>query len=156
MNNKMYRIGFFILLVINIGLVVMFVMRPRPPIGQVGIKEEISRELNFTETQKATFDEMAKAHRESMRELDRHEHQLMKSFFGQLSSDRAGDNNDSLLQEIIQLEKEKITVTYTHFEELKALCDEDQRTRFDQVINKIIPVLTNAPEKTMNPGKPRR
>ncbi|MEQ9210449.1 MAG: hypothetical protein RLN96_11505, partial [Pseudomonadales bacterium] len=50
MNNKMYRIGFFVLLVINIALIVMVVMRPRPPIGQVGIKEEISRELNFTET----------------------------------------------------------------------------------------------------------
>ena len=77
----MYRIGFLILLVINVALVVMFVMRPRPPMGQVGIKEEISRELNFTETQKAAFDEMAKAHRESIRALERQEHKLMKSFF---------------------------------------------------------------------------
>jgi len=154
MNSKIYKIGFFILLIINIGLVVLFVLGPKPPRPESGIKNEISRELGFTEEQKAAFEQMAMSHREAIRKLDQQERQLVGSFFNQLSQPQPNEPNEELLQEIMQLEKDKIMITYNHFEELKGLCSEEQRVRFDRVIQRILPALTNSSERPMKPQRP--
>jgi hypothetical protein len=154
MNSKMYKIGFFILLIINIGLVVLFVLGPKPPRPESGIKNEISREMGFTEEQKAAFEQMAMNHREAIRKLDQQERQLVGSFFNQLSQPQPNEPNEELLQEIMQLEKDKIMITYNHFEELKGLCSEEQRVRFDRVIQRILPALTNSSERPMKSQRP--
>lgn len=160
MNSKMYRIGFFALLTINIALMVLFVLGPKPPRPEgggpeSGIKDEISRELGFTEAQKARFDEMAINHREAIRSLEDRERKLIKTFFEQLASTNANGNKEEQLQEILQLERDKIMVTYNHFEELRGICNEEQLTRFDKVMERVVPVLTNSSERPMQRDKPR-
>ncbi|WP_421898012.1 hypothetical protein [Marinoscillum sp.] len=154
MNNKMYKTGFFILLVINIGLVVLFALGPRPPRPESGIKNEISRELGFTAAQKAAFEQMALNHREAIHTLEKQEGELMGAFFNQLSQTEPNGVNEGLLQEIMQLEKDKIMVTYRHFEDLKGICNEEQLVRFERVIQRILPVLTNSSGRPARPDQP--
>ena len=154
MNNNKYKIGFFVLLVINIVLVAVFSFRPRIPMRQGGIKEEISIELGFTEEQRSIFDGLANNHRESIHALDKEEQELVRSFFSQLSSDQSNENQEIQIREILQLEREKIMVTYHHFEELKALCNEEQLSKFNRVMERIVPVLTNTSGRPMQPHKP--
>lgn len=156
----MYKIGFFALLAINIALMVLFALGPKPPrpeggSSQLGIKEEISRELGFTEAQKARFDEMAMNHREAIRSLEGRERDLMKSFFERLATENSNQDKETLLQEIVQLERDKIMVTYNHFEELKGICNEEQLTKFNKVLSRIVPILTNAPGAPPPGGKGR-
>lgn len=154
MNSNTYRIGFFVLLVINIALLVIFTMRPEMPMQQRGLKDEISRELNFTEEQKAMFDKMAENHHEAIRELEKQEQELLRSFFQQLSLDYSKENKEAQLEHILQLEKDKIIVTYNHFEELKEMCNEEQLKRFDRVMERILPVLINSSDRPMKPERP--
>ncbi len=161
MNSKMYKIGFFILLALNMVLMVLFVMGPKPPRPEKGrpesgIKDEISHELGFTDEQKVKFDEMAINHREAIRNLEGRERKLMKSFFEQLASENSNQKKESLLGEIVQLERDKIMVTYNHFEELKGICNVEQLTRFDKVLSRIVPILTNSPggPPPIGKGKP--
>lgn len=150
MNSNMYKIGFFILLVLNIVLMILYIMGPpMPPRPEGGrsksdVKDEISRELDFTEEQKARFDEMAFNHREAIRNLDEQERKLLKLFFEQLTKENANQEKEVLLEEIVQLERNKIMTTYTHFEELKGICTVQQQTRFDKVLSRIVPTLTNS------------
>jgi len=150
MNNKMFKIGFFILLVLNIVLMTLFVMAPKPLRPESGrsqssIKDEISSELGFTEEQKVRFDEMAMNHREAIRNLEGQERSLMKSFFGRLVSENTNQEKEILLGQIVQLERDKIEITYAHFEELKGICTGEQLTRFDKVLSRIVPILINSP-----------
>lgn len=160
MNSKIYRIGFFALLAINIVLMVLFILGPKPPRPEHGrpqrdIKDQISHELGFTEEQKAKYDEMALKHREAIRNLEGRERKLMKSFFGQLASENSNQDKETSLEEIVQLERDKIMVTYNHFEELKGICNVEQLKRFDKVLSRIVPLLTNSPGGPPPGGKGR-
>jgi len=156
MNSKIYKIGFFILVVVNIVLVVVFTMRPKMPISQEGIKDHISQDLQFNKEQTEIFEEMAKNHREAMRDLERKEQDLVRSFFHHLSLNHPEGDKEVMLQEILQLKKDKIMITYMHFEELKGICNEEQLAGFDNVLKRVVPILTNSPGKAMNPGRPPR
>jgi len=155
MNNNIYKIGFFILLVVNVALVVFLVLEPKRSPHSQGIKDEISRELGFTEEQRTRYDEMAMIHREKVNEIEKRERILIRSFFNQLALENTSTEKEKLLDEILVLNRKKITATYTHFEQLKKICTEEQLTKFDKVISRIIPVLTNSSERPpINPGRP--
>lgn len=157
MNKPIYKIGFFVLLAINIGLVVLFSLGPkrppqRPQAHQMGIKEEIARELDLSEEQKADFDQMAMAHREKMNQLEHRLTPLMQAYFEQLTQENP--ENEEILEQIQSLNRQKIEVTYRHFEELKGICTDRQLERFDEVMAKILPALSNSGPAGSPPGGP--
>ncbi|MEP0985420.1 hypothetical protein [Ekhidna sp.] len=154
MNSKLYKIGFFILLVINVGLVVLFVFRPKHPSRQMGARAQISQKLAFTEVQEKQFGEMVQTHRQAVRELMIEERTLVRSYFEQLSTEASSEDKEILLQQIMKLKKDKIILTYNHFEELKELCNEEQLAKFEEVIANIIPMLANSPSRRPERGKP--
>ncbi|MEQ9306861.1 MAG: hypothetical protein RJQ14_23295 [Marinoscillum sp.] len=141
MTSKQYQIGFFILLAINIVLVVVFTLRPKPPIAPGGFREVIVKDLNFNEGQKTQFDQMARNHHDAIRDIEEKERRLVEAYFNQLHSQNTGDPDEVVLNEILQMEEAKITVTYSHFEELKSLCSDDQLAKYDQLMGKMIQTL---------------
>ncbi|PIB34915.1 hypothetical protein BFP72_05655 [Reichenbachiella sp. 5M10] len=154
MNNKTYKIGFFVLLVINITWVSLFLFRPKPPQRQNDIKDKISEELNLNEDQKRIYDGMAMQHRHTLRGIDLQERELIKAFFNQLLTNGTTAKENVQLDKILQLEEEKIMVTYRHFEELKGLCDEKQSLHFDSVLKSILPLLLEDDQQGKRPDKP--
>lgn len=151
MNNRIYKIGFFVLLVINILIVVMIVFKPMRSLKGRGIKHEITTELGFTEEQKTTFETMVKKHRQTMRDIDMRERKLVKSYFDQLTVETTSNSDqEEKLEEILLLKRKKIEDTYAHFEELKSICTEEQIDELEEVLSRIVPRLTNAPKRLMN------
>jgi hypothetical protein len=51
---------------------------------------------------------------------------------------------ETTFQEIMDVKSKKLRSTYHHLEEMKSLCNKDQRQKFDAVLNQIIPRLTGA------------
>lgn len=151
MNSKIYSIGFYILLIINLAMVVIFLARPKDRFHRKGMKHEISKELSFTDKQQIIFDEMVSSHRKAIRDLDKKEKERMKLFFNQLSLD-PNDYKDSLLHQIGQLKEDKIMLTFNHFKAVKEICNEEQLNNFDEVIFKIIPRITDS-RRNRRPGK---
>ena len=145
MNNKLYKIGFFGLLVINIGLVALFIFKPKPHMRQRGAREQISEKLAFSDEQEKQFGEMVKIHRQAIREIMEEERTLVRSYFEQLSITTGSEDKELLLRQIMKLKKDKIVLTYHHFEELKSICNEDQLAKFDEVIADVIPMLADSP-----------
>lgn len=162
MNSKMYKIGFAILLVINISLIVLFTTKPRPPAHlrgmerKMGIKDDIIQDLAFDDDQMVVFEELVNNHRSAIRELRKKESTLMESYFDQLSSRTGDKSKEAVLNEIMQLKREKIAVTFSHFEEVKSICNKEQLAKFDLVLKQIVPKMINSSERRGKPSKPHR
>lgn len=144
MNSKIYKICFFVLLVINMALVLFLVLSPKPPARLKGIKEQISEELRFNDQQKAVFDEMAMAHREQMNAISKQEKALIRKYLGQLVQKEGPVDEAAILQQINALHAQKIEVTYEHFAQLKSLCTDEQLVLYDQIVEQMLEVLLDS------------
>ncbi|WP_424961309.1 hypothetical protein [Ekhidna sp.] len=153
MNNKLYKIGFFALLIINIGLVVLFIFKPKPHMRQRGAREQISQKLAFSDEQEKQFGEMVEIHRQAIREILKEERTLVRSYFEQLSITTGSEDKELLLRQIMKLKKDKIVLTYNHFEKLKSICNEEQLAKFDEVIADVIPRLADSPGRPIKRRK---
>lgn len=147
MSGKIYKIGFFILLIINIAFVSLIVIK-RPPNRQ-DMRERLSNRLGFDESQKRIFMAMADEHRAEIDLIDKRESELIKSYFGLILSPDSTKNKELILEEIHSLKREKLLITYEHFDSLKAICSEDQLAEFEEFMNKIVPMISRGPRHRM-------
>ena len=76
---------------------------------------------------------------------------LVSPFFDGLI-DKPTTSKDSLLQEIQRLEKEKIQLTYKHFEEIKAMLKPEQLASFEPFMKTILKEILN-PSKNSPPPR---
>lgn len=153
MSSQMYKVGFFILIAMNVLLVLVFTLKPAPSHQRRDKKDELGNELRLSEEQKLAFDEMVINHREAIHHLENQERELLSSFFEQLSPENQNENKEALLQEILQVEKDKIMITFNHFEELRGICSEEQLTKFDKVIQQAFPMMKNSGERPNQHGR---
>ncbi|UXX79196.1 periplasmic heavy metal sensor [Reichenbachiella carrageenanivorans] len=160
MKNKIYQIGLGLMLLVNGILIFLFVQgAPRPPRHdrspkQNGLMEKISQQLQLTPEQQANYFELAKAHATHMNVIDKSHKKLLKTYFKSLIlPSEQQPNHDQLLHQIQSLEAQKITITYQHFHDLKALCNESQKAHFELIINDMFDVLIRNSKN--NPPPPR-
>ncbi|MEP0365816.1 MAG: Spy/CpxP family protein refolding chaperone [Cyclobacteriaceae bacterium] len=157
-SKKIYQIGFVALILINATLIFLLAQHrpPRRPMhseaAQNTIVEKISSTLALTEDQKTDYQSMASQHGEQMRVLDGNHRVLIKAYFETLN-DNAASSADSIRNEILQLESEKLQYTYDHFEELKSILSEQQKGQFDLIIKDILAVLIGRENKLPPPPR---
>ena len=157
MNSKrIYQIGFFILILLNAVLIYLLIAQPdrpprseRPPRGS--IIEKISARLVLTEAQEAAYREMAKQHGHQMRNLDKDHRALISAYFQ--SFDKNPSSSDSIKNEILKIESDKLQHNFDHFKELKSILNEEQKNRFELIINDILIVLANDRSNRRPPGR---
>ena len=139
---KLFKIISLILGVMNLILLAMFLMAPPPPhLKNKGLKDIVAKELQLSTDQKKIYTASTITHRQQMRRLNRKEHRLVLDYFKILIEEDTELDKENLLKQIKAIEGEKIEVTYEHFEELKAICDEKQEKRFPRVMRKAIKFL---------------
>ncbi len=146
MNKKIYPIGFFLMLAINIALISFIALSPSKTQHERkrGMKDHIGSQLGLSDEQKATFEQMVKNHRLRIRDIELQERALIGTYFKNLTVEEP-ISSDSVLAEINTLKKQRIQITYQHLEDLKSLCNEEQLEKFDTVLQRIIPMLTGSP-----------
>ncbi|MEM9680503.1 MAG: hypothetical protein AAF901_09285 [Bacteroidota bacterium] len=151
MNTRIFKIGFFVLLLVN-GIMAGFLFNQGPPhVPLKDIKEKISDELQLNNSQKSKFYAMAKSHRNSMIEIGQSEKELLRAYFDYLMNETGPISRGDLLTQVGVLGKKKVLLTYEHFEELKSLCTDEQLPRFNNVMDEILLVFIT---KEKPPGTP--
>ncbi|MEQ8711958.1 MAG: hypothetical protein RIC80_03020 [Cyclobacteriaceae bacterium] len=161
MNNRsVYKIGFFVMLAINLTVIAfVFTSSSRPPRApgmshQKDIKEEISSILKLSAEQKEQYYKSAMEHREKLRLIERSLKERAEQYLGFLRLDDPQEAEmNSVLSELSELEIAKIEATYEHFEQLRDICTAPQLADFDQVMDQVITVLLN--DRKNNPPPPR-
>lgn len=134
-----YAIGGLILL--NMVMLAFFVItkpkhpRPAPPSN---FKSHVVNLLHLNAKQETAFNELAQDHHQKMDAFDKQQQALLLPYFQSLSTSSITINEEIVLNEIQQLEKEKIKVTHQHFKDLKAILTDDQFPHFEKLTQEFI------------------
>lgn len=130
---KLYQFATWGLLVLNLSMVAFFFLtKPAPPDRAEGqqFKNEAISILQLDEQQRGVFSKLAMAHAEEMRRLMTAQQDLLKPYFDHLLTETEGVNPDSILLQYQQLEKEKLVVTYQHFQDIRGILNDNQKGNF--------------------------
>ena len=152
-NSKFLKIVIVLLLLINLSTIsFMWLNRPHK---NDAVRDFFAKELQFTTKQKEQFEALKKEHHEAkepLKEIDKEKHdaylELLKN-----------PNVDSLtvkkaVDEIIKVkEKEELAMFY-HFQKVRAICDEKQKQKFDEIIKEAARMM--GPSREGQGPPPRR
>lgn len=135
------------MLVINGVLIVMLFSgrdkSQRPFERKGGFMEKVSNDLGLEEEQKTAYFEMAKAHRLRMRNIHARHRELMQSYFQYLKDPEINEEKiANTLEALVVLEEEKLLATYAHFNDLRGICTEEQKERFELIIDDLIKIFS--------------
>lgn len=138
-NNKMTSWVIAILLFANIATLSFFWIGHFINQKENSPKEFLSKNLNFSDSQKNAYFILAKEHNESAK-IIRDQIKIDKeSLFQLLKSDTINDSirNDKALKVSMSIQSLDI-LTFEHFKKVRALCNEEQKSKFDELIQKMV------------------
>ncbi|KAA3641623.1 MAG: hypothetical protein DWQ02_00200 [Bacteroidetes bacterium] len=149
------------LLLLNIGVILFFFLtQPKPPgpmpgkPGNHAMDHRVVNLLNLNDEQVAVFRDLARAHSQEMRKINEAQRQALEPYFANLVHTDPEVSADEQLENILQLERRKIEVTYQHFEEVKAILEPSQLSHYDRFVDESLKMILGRGGK--NPPPPRR
>ncbi|UZR99358.1 hypothetical protein [Chondrinema litorale] len=164
MNDKhiqFYKWALIAMILLNIGLLTFLVInKPQPhrlgntlhPNERRAFREVAANILQLDEQQKSQFIELTKKHNRQMRAIEMKQKEILKVYFGKLLEKNDTTNANKLIGEVNKLEKEKIEVTYEHFEEVKSILKDNQYIGYEEFVDKALEkLLLETKKKTPHP-----
>ncbi|AWV97878.1 hypothetical protein [Arcticibacterium luteifluviistationis] len=155
-QQDFYKYSTIGLLILNLAMVAFFFLT-KPKAGQEHRPEQGNpiEILKLNSEQHELFIKSAMQHKENMDKIGASQRALVSPFFNGLI-DKPTNSKDSLLQEIQELEKEKIELTYKHFEEIKAILKPEQLASFEPFMKTILKeILSPSKNPPPPPNGPR-
>jgi hypothetical protein len=113
----------------------------------------IIQTLQLDAQQQERFAGLRREHQQAIRLVRGQDRQLHDAYFGLLKTDHPDIAKvDSLAALIGTLENRLSKITFDHFQQLRALCRDDQKKRFDDTIDEIARRM--GPGRRQQPGGP--
>ncbi|MEO7530496.1 MAG: hypothetical protein ABIS69_03765 [Sediminibacterium sp.] len=160
-RNKWWALAFLLLIALNIATLTAFWLlrdkRPGPmPVAQSGVVEFLSKELGFDSVQKEKLIQLYVAHQEKMQQVRKNNREAKDAFFNLLQKQ---DTPDSIIEkaakEAAKYDSETDVLTFHHFQQIRNLCSETQKKKFDSVIQEVLRMIAPRPGRQQQPP-PRR
>lgn len=149
--EKLLWILIIVLVLVN-GATLFFLASGRRPEPGDRFDRTITEVLQLTEGQTRQFNLLKRAHHQEMIRIDREMRSTYEKYFLLLSDTGNIKEKDSLENVLGKKQKEKIQITYQHFNELKSLCSSEQKEKFKE----LVPLLMHVINPQKNPSPPRR
>lgn len=144
-KETLLTIAVLALLLLNFGtLGFLFFRRPPLPPGERPgpLDRHIVERLHLNAEQKAAFERLKTAHHEQMQAFDHAQRDALGNYFALLKNDTVlPAQKDSLLAVVQDIQKNRATVTFQHFTDLKALCTPEQKKDFDALVPELMQVI---------------
>ena len=153
---KFYKYIILGLVGLNIVVLAFFLLtksRPRHQPPPKNFQAEVVKIFGLDNQQASVFKELADGHKQRMKEIDKQQEKLLLRYFESLTNDSESTDKESLLNQFQQLEREKIEVTYRHFEEIKKLLNKDQLPEFEEFMKSVTNKLLSSEKKNHSPPK---
>lgn len=151
-KSKFLMIVIVFLLILNFGTLALLFFgrghgRPnhRPPNGKEGPARFIISALKFDEKQEAAFNDLKKEHQGQMRMMEdsmRTQRELLPDLIITGNKVKA----DSIANNIGKFQKQIEMYTFDHFVKVNALCNDEQKKKFKNIIGDILKMM--APHKS--------
>ena len=153
---KLYKYATWGLLFLNIAVLAFFLLtKPKPQHHPPSnnFQSEVIEMLDLNTQQASTFKALAEAHNQQMRSISGQQQQLLIPYFESLTNPSSTIDSDGVLSQFQQLEREKIEVTYQHFQDIKSMLNEEQLPDFENFMNTFIHTLLLDEKKNPSPPK---
>jgi periplasmic protein CpxP/Spy len=131
MNRVKYLSIISAVLLLSNFAMIGFILLRKPPLHDRGPRNIVIEKLHFDEQQIAAYDTLINAHREALKSRNEAVLKLKKDLYNGLNQSPNPSVKDSLLLEISKVQSSIEETHYTHFEDLKALCKDNQRQDFE-------------------------
>ena len=154
-KSKLLWIAVISLLLLNFCTLafIWFQHSPRnhePPRGDVA--GFIIHELKLNDDQVKKFDELKETHHEQVEQIQHELRGMHKDFFDLMKSDVVDSAKvKSVAESIASKQKEIELVTFSHFTDVRKLCDAEQKKKFDDIIDEAMRMM--APKPPEHPGR---
>jgi Spy/CpxP family protein refolding chaperone len=125
--------------------------QPQPG-GQVF--EFITEELKLDSTQQFTYSKLREEHQAGVRPLQDSIRKAKDSFFDLLQQESIAETAiQEYSKKIGELEQQRDVFTFKHFQKLRAICNKEQQTRFDKIIQDVLRRMAG-PKRPPGPPTP--
>ncbi len=122
------------LLICNIVLITFLILgRPHHPGQFEGPKKMIVEKLAFDEDQINAYDKLINSHQKTIADFDTDIRTLKKELYALLVDDESDLKRNEIIQKIAEIQKEIELNHFKHFQDIKALCKEDQIEKFNNL-----------------------
>ena len=146
-----------VLVALNIGLVTFMWYTQRPNNGPGGPETAnfLMRELHFSKEQEGRYQNLQKQFNDSLEPIRDRERQIHDRFFGMMHA----SNPDSALVALTidtmgHIRAEIEYLTFAHFRQVRALCNDEQQQKFDNIISDAMRRMGPRPQgPRQGPGK---
>jgi periplasmic protein CpxP/Spy len=149
-KEKFLVVSVVFLLVLNAGIVAFLFINREPQRPE--IFKMVVREVQFDQEQQEKYFALRDEHRASMNQLDESFHSTLNNYLIQLRRDANPVLEDSLANQLANIEKQKATITLSHFRAVRSLCRPDQLADFDRIVPKLTQILL-PPQKNHPPRR---
>lgn len=113
--------------------------RDRGKTERRGPNNFIAKQLDFNESQIQQLKDLKLGHRESMMAYDNDIKVLKNKFFDNISKENVNKSEiDSLATLISEKEKLKDIELFNHFRDIREICNDNQKSRFESIIKKAV------------------
>ena len=150
-KEKLLWIFIIVLILVN-GATLFFMLSGRRPAPGDKFDRTITEVLQLNQGQIRQFNIMKREHHQEMIRVDREMRSNYEKYFYLLSDTGNILKKDSLGTVLGNNQKEKIQITYQHFNELKSICTSEQKEKFKE----LIPLLMQVIDPKKNPFPSRR
>lgn len=138
--------GFMVMLFLNLAVIAgIWIFRPgghflgRERAGQIRMQHFIERELNLSEEQIKAFRELRRDHFRETRNINRDIRKYRSSLFALLENEQKDMSKaDSLSNVLGEAQQALEKAIYEHFAELRGICNEQQKEKFDRITQKVM------------------
>ena len=147
LNNKVVAWLIGILILANIATLTFFWIGHFKYKRDHSPKEFLAKNLQFSEAQKNAYFELAKNHNESAKKIRAQIKIDKENFFSLLKNEQIVDSvkNNAALKASLSIQSLDI-LTFDHFKKVRELCTEEQKPKFDDLIQKMVNSVNN-PQK---------
>jgi len=144
LNNKIVGWLIGLLILANIATLTFFWIGHLKNQRNNSPKEFLAKSLHFSETQKNAYFELAKDHNESANKIREQIKINKEELFQLLKSEKIDDSikKNAALKISISIQALDM-LTFEHFKKIRALCTEEQKPKFDELIQKMVNSVNN-------------
>lgn len=158
MNKINFLTGAVVLLVLLNGATLFYLYRQRnteknahPPGG--GPAAYIIEQLKLNPQQQIQFEQLRNVHQAAIRPAREADKQLHQQLFALVKEGKnLGAQTDSLMNKMAEQRRIMETATFTHFQQLRALCTDEQKSRLNDIIDQLAAQLGR--QQGPPPGRP--
>jgi periplasmic protein CpxP/Spy len=144
LDKKYWLIG--LLLLLNFALLATWWLSHLPIIDGERPRNFLIKELQMTDKQELTYDSLIQFHRSQREEIWQQTRTLKEQLVNQISNSDTTQSN-RITNQIGDLQVKLERMNLVHFRDIRQMCDERQKQKFDLVIHEMLKMMNGGTER---------